>query len=202
MTTIDAHAHVFPRIRGRIGDGPVVGLQYGRAAVGDGSVQILPPLNAHVVHNPLMLIAAMDLVGVDRAVLLQGPFYGYCNTYVNAAATEYRDRFAAAIASDPWKDGRRGFEKACKVAAAARAFKLEFSERTGLSGLYRGALLGTAELAWLWEELDAAPDGAGDRSGSHRWAGLPDGGSQSRRGTPSQSEDSDCASCSAESSRC
>jgi predicted TIM-barrel fold metal-dependent hydrolase len=102
-----------------------------------------------------MLIAAMDLVGVDRAVLLQGPFYGYCNTYVNAAATEYRDRFAAAIASDPWKDGRRGFEKACKVAAAARAFKLEFSERTGLSGLYRGALLGTAELAWLWEELDA-----------------------------------------------
>ncbi|MGO9584169.1 MAG: amidohydrolase family protein [Acidimicrobiales bacterium] len=155
MTTIDAHAHVFPRIRGRIGDGPVIGLQYGRAAVGEGSVQVLPPLNAHVVHSPSMLIAAMDLVGVDRAVLLQGPFYGYCNAYVNAAATGFRDRFAAAIAIDPWKDGRQGFEKACEIAVTARAFKLEFSERTGLSGLHRDAHLGAADIAWLWEELEA-----------------------------------------------
>ena len=95
MPTIDAHAHVFPRIRGRIGAGPVVGLRYGRAAVGEGFVQVLPPLNARVVHSPSMLVAAMDLVGVDRAVLLQGPFYGYCNAYVNAAATCFRDRFAA-----------------------------------------------------------------------------------------------------------
>lgn len=111
MPTIDAHAHVFPRIRGRIGAGPVVGLRYGRAAVGEGFVQVLPPLNARVVHSPSMLVAAMDLVGVDRAVLLQGPFYGYCNAYVNAAATCFRDRFAAAIATDPGrtvdKDSRR-----------------------------------------------------------------------------------------------
>ncbi len=115
---------------------------------------MLPPLNARVVHSPSMLVAAMDLVGVDRAVLLQGPFYGYCNAYVNAAATCFRDRFAAAIATDPWKDGRQGFEKACTLAVTAKAFKLEFSERTGLSGLYKDALLSDADISWLWEELE------------------------------------------------
>ena len=151
---VDAHAHIFPRIRGRIADGPVLGRAYGRATVGQRSVQILPPLNPRVVHTPSMLLAAMDLVGVERAVLLQGPFYGYCNSYVGDAITRFRQRLAGAIAMDPWRDGRRAFEQAHKAAATARVFKLEFSERTGIAGLHRKASLNDGAVAWLWDELE------------------------------------------------
>jgi predicted TIM-barrel fold metal-dependent hydrolase len=152
---VDAHAHVFPRIRGRIADGAVIGRSYGRVTVGDSSVQVLPPLNPRVVHTPPMLLAAMDLVGVDRAVLLQGPFYGNCNAYAGDAVARFGERFAAAIAIDPWTDGTKGLERALLAAPAARAFKLEFSERTGYSGLHRKARLDAADVAWLWDELQA-----------------------------------------------
>ena len=151
---VDAHAHIFPRIRGQIADGPVLGREYGRATVGERSVQVLPPLNPRVVHTPSMLLAAMDLVGVDRAVLLQGPFYGYCNSYVGDAISRFRQRLVGAIAMDPWKDGRRAFEQAHQAAVTARVFKLEFSERTGLAGLHRGATLNDGAVAWLWDELE------------------------------------------------
>jgi hypothetical protein len=152
--TVDAHSHIFPRIRGRIAGGSVIGKRYGRATVGEELVEVLPPLNPRVIHTPLMLLAAMDNVGVDRAVLLQGPFYGYCNSYVGKAITQFQARLAGSIAVDPWTDGKRTFEKAYQLAGGARAFKLEFSERTGLSGIHPSAVLGGAEVAWLWSELE------------------------------------------------
>jgi predicted TIM-barrel fold metal-dependent hydrolase len=152
---IDAHVHIFPRIRGRIFDGPVIGREYGRVTVGETSVQVLPPLNPRVVHTASMLLAAMDLVGVDRAVLLQGPFYGYCNSYVGDAVSHSDDRLVGAIAMDPWKGGRRKFAQALLEAPTACAFKLEFSERTGLAGLHPDAMLSDDAVAWLWGELES-----------------------------------------------
>ncbi len=152
---VDAHAHIFPRIRGRIGDGLVIGRSYGLASVGDSVVQVLPPFARRLAHTPAMLLAAMRAAGVERAVLLQGPFYGYCNHYVGEAVSAHPLQLAGAVATDPWTTGRSGLRRALRAAPEACAFKLEFSERTGLSGLHPDAELAAPELAWLWDELDA-----------------------------------------------
>ena len=86
---IDAHAHIFPEVRGATGRGSTRGPGYGRIAVGDEETQLLPPYNEKTVFTPEMLIANMDWAGVDKTVLLQGPFYGACNSYVLEALNRY-----------------------------------------------------------------------------------------------------------------
>lgn len=53
---VDAHAHVFPRIDGRIGSGPTRGLAYGRVVIGENVIQALPPISESTCHTPEMLI--------------------------------------------------------------------------------------------------------------------------------------------------
>jgi predicted TIM-barrel fold metal-dependent hydrolase len=152
---IDAHAHIFPKVQGMNAAGPTHGLDYGRIAIGDRLIQLLPPFCAETVFTPEMLIAHMDWAGVDKAVLLQGPFYGECNQYALEALTRYPDRFMAAAYFDPWApDSRQTFVTTLK-ALSFRAVKLECSEATGLCGIHPGARLDAPDIAWLWNELAA-----------------------------------------------
>jgi predicted TIM-barrel fold metal-dependent hydrolase len=150
---VDAHAHIFLEMRGLIAAGPTRGLGYGRIAIGDEEVQFLPPLGEKTAHTAEMLLAHMDWAGVDKAVLLQGPFYGECNGYVLEAVSRYPDRFIGAAYFDPWApDSRQAFEAI--GASSFRAVKLECSEATGLCGLHPEARLDTPGIAWLWDELE------------------------------------------------
>ena len=152
---VDAHAHIFPSVNGLNGAGPTRGQGLGRITIGSRPPQqLLPPLSTHLEHTPEMLIAHMDWLGVDKAVLLQGPFYGECNAYVAAAATRYPDRLIAAAYFDPWaEDSRQTFEQTLSD-PVFRAVKLECSVGTGLFGLHPAASLDAPELAWLWEALE------------------------------------------------
>ena len=151
---IDAHAHIFPAVHGQSGPDAVRGQSYGRITVGARSAQIMPPLNAQVEHTPEMLIAHMDWVGIDKAVLLQGPFYGECNAYVAQAAARYPRRLIAAAYFDPWSDDSRRVFDATLTDPIFRAVKLECSVATGLFGLHPAADLAAPELVWLWDELE------------------------------------------------
>jgi predicted TIM-barrel fold metal-dependent hydrolase len=152
---IDAHAHIFPSVNGLNGAGPTRGRGLGRITIGaQPPQQLLPPLSTHLEHTPEMLIAHMDWLGVDKAVLLQGPFYGECNAYVAAAAARYPDRLIAAAYFDPWaEDSRQTFEQTLSD-PVFRAVKLECSVATGLFGIHPQASLAAPELAWLWDELE------------------------------------------------
>ena len=152
---IDAHAHIFPTVNGLNGAGPTLGRGLGRITIGDRPPQqLLPPLSTHLEHTPEMLIAHMDWLGVDKAVLLQGPFYGECNAYVAAAAARYPERLIAAAYFDPWaEDSRPTFEQTLSD-PVFRAVKLECSVATGLFGIHPQARLDAPELAWLWDELE------------------------------------------------
>ena len=86
---VDAHAHIFPQFRGRVAAGPVEGRGYGRIAIGGRIVQGLPPCGERTEFTAEMLIAHMDWARVDKAVLLQGPYYGECNEYVQQALTSH-----------------------------------------------------------------------------------------------------------------
>jgi predicted TIM-barrel fold metal-dependent hydrolase len=132
----------------------VTALDYGRVQMGDETIQMLPPLGPAVSFPPEALIAHMDWAGVDKAMLLQGPFYGNQNSLVLEALQRYPDRLVGAAYLDPWAlDWRRGFDD---IAAAEvfRAVKLELSEPTGLCGLHPDARLDAPQLAWLWDALE------------------------------------------------
>jgi predicted TIM-barrel fold metal-dependent hydrolase len=150
----DAHVHVFRELRGRVAAGPVTALDFGRVQMGDQTIQMLPPLCAAVSFPPEVLIAHMDWAGVDKAMLLQGPFYGNQNPLVLDALRGNPDRLVGAAYLDPWTpDARREFDTLA-AAEVFRAVKLEFSEPTGLCGLHPEARLDAPQLAWLWDELE------------------------------------------------
>jgi len=151
---VDVHAHVFRRVCGLVAGGATAGMGYGKVSVGDVSLQIMPPLCEETRHTAKMLVAHMDWVVVDKAVLLQGPFYGECNEYVLRACQSYPDRFIGAAYFDPWAKDARGRFDAIVANGGFRALKLEMSEPTGFTGIHPGANLSDPNLAWLWDELE------------------------------------------------
>ena len=97
---IDAHAHIFPRAWDLNAAGPTRGCE--RIRIGDNLLQLLPPFQEETVFTVEMLIKHMDWAGVDKAILIQGPFYGECNAYASEAITQYPDRLIGAFYFDPW----------------------------------------------------------------------------------------------------
>ena len=135
------------------GAGPTRGLGYGRALVGDREIQVTPPCADRVAYTAETLLASMDWAGVDRAILLQGPFYGEWNRYVLDAIGRYPDRLVGAAHLDPWSpDAREVFETSI-ASQGFRALKLECSESSGLCGIHPDARLDSPETAWVWDEL-------------------------------------------------
>lgn len=151
MRIVDAHAHIFPQVQGRVGAGPTKGLGYGRMQVGSEVIQLMPAHNEETVYSDEMLLANMDWAGVERAVLLQGAFYGACNEYAKDAARRYPDRLQAVAYLDPWREDLRA--QWAGVADFA-AVKMECSVKTGFCGLYPGARIDDPELLWLWDALE------------------------------------------------
>jgi len=151
---VDAHAHIFSVIQGQNAAGPTRGAGYGRVSIGDQIVQLWPPFCAATVFTVEMLIAHMDWAGVDRAVLLQGSFYGECNQYVLEVLARHPDRLTGMAYFDPWAPDSRKRWAATFISGLFRGVKLECSEATGFCGLYPHAQLAAPELAWLWQELE------------------------------------------------
>jgi predicted TIM-barrel fold metal-dependent hydrolase len=150
---IDAHAHIFPEILGLTGRGPTRSLGYGLAAVGSEVERILPPYSSSTAFTPEMLIANLDWAGVDKAVLLQGPFYGECNGYAAEAIGRYPDRLAGVAYLDPWSAMWKAKLGEIMGQNLFRGVKLECSEASGLFGIHLSAGLDDEDLAWLWYEL-------------------------------------------------
>lgn len=151
---IDAHTHIFEKLRGRVGAGPVAAADFGRATVGSETVRLLPPLCRTTSFPTEALLASMDWAGVNAAMLLQGPFYGDQNREVLDAAEKFPDRFRSAAFLDPWVNGAR--EAFAQMASSGKfhALKLECSVPAGFCGLHPHARLDAPELRWLWEELE------------------------------------------------
>ena len=134
---IDAHAHIFKKINGNVNKGRTLGLGYGKVLVGNEILSMMPPLNKKTEHTAQMLIENMDMAGVEKAVLLQGPFYGNCNTYVAKAVQKFKGRLAAAYFFDPWrKNAKKNFIRMAKNECFS-AIKIECSEETCFFGIHK-----------------------------------------------------------------
>lgn len=152
---IDAHAHIFDRVRGLIGTGITESLPFGKArCANDEIIRLMPPLAVETSFPPQVLLEYMDLAGVDKAVLLQAPFYGDMNDYVHQAVKHWPDRFIGTAYFDPWsEDAPKTFGHVTDQ-LGFRVIKIELSESTGLSGLHPEARLDDQELEWFWEESE------------------------------------------------
>lgn len=103
MKIIDAHAHVVQCIAGTGSRGELRPCGGGRAvyAAGD-SFQILPPEIGEYDATPEALLRVMEAHGVEKAVLLQGNYFGFQNLYTDEAVRKYPDRFIGAASYDPF----------------------------------------------------------------------------------------------------
>ncbi len=153
MHCIDAHAHIFSTVRGRIKSGSTSDGGYGTLRIGSETIRIMPPLNERTRHTAEMLIAGMDDVDVEKAVLLQGPIFGDMNDCVIDACRRYPERLAAMAYFDPWADGAQEALQAL-LSRPFAGIKLECSEETGLYGIHDDAGLDDSGLQWFWEELN------------------------------------------------
>ncbi len=151
---VDAHAHAFETMRGVTRDGPTASGSRGVVIVGDREIQGLPASFEHSSFPADALLASLDEARVDRAVLLQGPYYGEENAYVAEACRRHPRQLAGMAYLDPWADGaREGFDR-LEGTAELRGVKLECSEPTGLVGLHPGRRLDEPGLGWLWQHLE------------------------------------------------
>jgi predicted TIM-barrel fold metal-dependent hydrolase len=151
---IDAHAHIMPEIRGHVGAGPTRSLPYGKMGIGDQVLRVMPPLCETTSFGPELLLENMDWAGVDKAVLLQGPFFGEVNEYVWQAVKKWPDRFIGAGFFDPRSsDAREVFRRNADMFGFG-IIKLECSEACGLVGLYPDLRLDEEAMAWIWEAAE------------------------------------------------
>lgn len=133
MKLIDAHAHVVQCIAGTGSQGELRPCGGGRAAYATGQAfQILPPQFGEYGAAPEDLLRVMDAHGVDKAVLLQGNYFGFQNLYTYEAVRAYPDRFAGAASYDPFS-GQAGRIKAHLFDELGfRIVKFEVSSGSGL----------------------------------------------------------------------
>ena len=73
------------------------------AAGEDCYLQYLPPTLVNLSAPPELMVAQMDYVGVDRAVLQTGHLYGRLNRYLSGAVRRFPDRFWALAMIDEWR---------------------------------------------------------------------------------------------------
>lgn len=148
---IDAHAHIMTAVQGESVDGPTRSSSWGKVLRGDQTFQLLPPFNAFTAFPAEMLLAQMDWAGVDRAVLLQGPFYGQADAYVASAARRWPDRFVGAFAPDPQAANAKPRFKRSIEEYGLRIVKFEMTEPTGLCGRYPDLRIDAPQFSWMFE---------------------------------------------------
>ena len=150
---IDAHTHIFATINGINKAGPTRGIGQGRMLIGDRILVITPDLGSETTFPSSALLATMETSDIEKSVLLQGPFYGECNAYAAEAVKTYPDRLTAQAYLDPWASSWQTRLTNILAKPQFRGIKIEFSEATGLSGVYPKARLDDPNLRPLWANL-------------------------------------------------
>jgi hypothetical protein len=133
MKIIDAHAHVVQYIAGFTSRGELRGIGGGKAKYADGQTfQMLPPELGDFGVAPEKLIEVMDENSVEKAVLLQGQYFGFQNEYTAEAIKKYPDRFTGAASYDPFCNKVDDVKNYLFKTLGFKAVKFEVSNGSGL----------------------------------------------------------------------
>lgn len=103
MKLIDAHTHVIERLAGYGSKGELRAIGGGRAKWANGDIITMFP--AELGEKNLTgeaLKELLDREGVEKAVLLQGGFYGFQNDYSLEVARKFPETFLCGFTLDPF----------------------------------------------------------------------------------------------------
>lgn len=134
MQIIDAHMHLVQVIAGTGAGGELRSCGGGNARYASGELvpHMIPARFGGDQVTPEQVLAIMDENCVEKAVLLQGNYYGFQNLYTYEAVKKYPDRFAGAASYDPFS---RKKEEICRHLFEELGFRIvKFEVSTG-SGL-------------------------------------------------------------------
>ena len=103
MKLLDAHCHVFEYLSSYRGEGEIRAIGGGKARWANGQiVSMFPAELGDKGFETETLVEFLDKNGVEKAVLLQGSFYGFHNEYVAEAMHKYPEKFLGAGTFDPF----------------------------------------------------------------------------------------------------
>lgn len=138
MKIIDTHTHVVENVHGYARRGEFRAIGNGRARWANGEeVMLIPPELGDRDVQSERLYHFLKQHNVERAVLLQGSFYGYQNEYSMEAARQYPDMFLAACSADPFAGEAMSILERFVCAEGFRVIKLETSDGGGLMGFHQ-----------------------------------------------------------------
>lgn len=132
MKIIDAHAHVVQYIAGFTSRGELRGVGGGRARYADGSEFQMIPEKFGGSFTADDMISVLDGNGVEKAVLLQGQFFGFQNEYTAEAVKKYPNRLIGAGSYDPFCAKAEDVKRRLFHELGFKAVKFEVSNGSGL----------------------------------------------------------------------
>lgn len=134
MKIIDCHVHLVQYIAGIGGGGELRSCGNGDAIYANGEIirQMIPSQFGGDSVTTEQILEIMDQNQVEKAVLLQGNYYGFQNLYTHEAVKRYPNRFVGAASYDPFS---RKKEEICRHLFEELGFRIvKFEVSTG-SGL-------------------------------------------------------------------
>ena len=100
MKVIDIHAHIYEKVAGITQGQPMSSTSQGKVTIGNREIQFLPPSFERSCSTAEALIAYMDWCGIEKALLMPNPFYGYHNYYFKESVKKYPDRLRGVALVD------------------------------------------------------------------------------------------------------
>ena len=137
MKLIDAHTHVFEQLCGFGPRGELRSIGGGKARWANGDeIEMIPPGMGESAFKAETLAGLLKENHVERAVLLQGSFYGFQNEYVMESAKRYPDLFVPAATCDPFCKEAKNLLKHFLYDQGFHIIKFELSSGGGLMGYH------------------------------------------------------------------
>lgn len=138
MRLLDAHCHVFEYLSSYRGEGEIRAIGGGCARWANGQVvSMIPPELGDKSFETETLVRFMEEKGVEKAVLLQGSFYGFHNEYVAEAMQKYPDKFLGAGTFDPFACYADQIYERLTNELGFRVIKFETSTGGGLMSIHK-----------------------------------------------------------------
>ena len=135
---VDAHAHVVQCIAGFTSRGELRAAGGGNAVYADGSTfKMIPDGMGEASVSGEDLLKVMNENNVEKAVLLQGQFFGFQNEYTAQVVRKYPDRFVGAGAYDPYCVNAEAVKKHLFKQLGFKIVKFELSNGSGLMAYHQ-----------------------------------------------------------------
>lgn len=147
---IDAHIHLWDKIKGRLGGEEVCPVKDGIIRVGKKEVQGMPAWFTNCRNPAELVIAAQEDAGVDKAVVTQEYLDGNQNKYLLQVIQKYPDHFFVHGLLDFTHPGnlRQEFNE-----VVAMGFKGIKCPAMSLPFLEKPVRLDQPELQFVWEQM-------------------------------------------------